>query len=233
MRGRCLVPARDVWPREPRRPPQCPLPPAGAGKGRKRRQVGEGHCPHVRSGPAPHCAGGGTLRGPGLGVPRVVQWSLPSPVPPPPRLQDGGQSRGPSPACSWLRTLASTLSPETRVTRLPAPPFPLGALSPSEITDAGGGGGWWRGHSLADGHVSAKLGNRGDGTNPAVLASAPALYPGNQKVASAGGPHSSGGRGQRGRRASFRRQVTARLHKLGDRRGKAQREGWSPEALGR
>lgn len=141
MRGRCLVPARDVWPREPRRPPQCPLPPAGAGKGRKRRRVGEGHCPHVRSGPAPHCAGGGTLRGPGLGVPRVAQWSLPSPVPPPPRLQDGGQSRGPSPACSWLRTLASTLSPETRVTRLPAPPFPLGALSPSEITDAGGGGG--------------------------------------------------------------------------------------------
>lgn len=80
-------------------------------------------------------------------------------------------------------------------------PLPLGALGPSEITDAAGGwvGGWGgRRHSLAEGHVAAKLGNRGDGANLAVLASAPALNEGNQRGSRLQGapiPVWGGGRG--------------------------------------
>lgn len=175
--------------------------PPGLVKGRKRRRVGEGHCPHVRSGPAPHCPGGGTLRGPGAGGPpgravapplaRVLPSSFAGGRPAP-----GTEPRAPRRAVP--RGHSATRSP-----------FPLGLWAPPKSqTPLAGGWVGWQETVPRRGSRGCKAGESGRRGKPRCPCQRPRFERGKpERVSSAGGSHSSVGRGQRGRRASFRRQV--------------------------
>lgn len=187
--------SRAGLPGAPSRPPG--LGKAGSGAGWARAIV-------RTSAPAPPriVPGVGPSAGPGLGVPRVAQWRLPLPVPSPPRLQEGGQRRGPSPA--------RPAAPSPEVTQPPAPPSPWGFGPLRNHRRRWRVGGWvgWQETFPRRGSRGCKAGESGRWGKPRCPCQRPRFERGKpERVSSAGGSHSSVGRGQRGRRASFRRQV--------------------------
>lgn len=188
--------ARDVWPGAA---PASPVPPPSR-RGWERPEAapgGRGPLSARPLRPAPHCPGGGTLRGPGAGSPpgRAVAPPLARAAP---SSFAGGRRAPRAPPRRPQRSLGHQL------------PLPPGALSPSEITDAAGGWVDGVGGNIPSLRVTwLQSWGIGETGQTSLSLPAPRFERGKpERVSSAGGPHSTGGRGQRGCRASFRRQVS-------------------------